>query len=81
MSKFATRKINENYKTFGENMADRFPGYVLDKDGFIRNKDDLCVNMDQMLALLRCKDLALYEEVKDRFFGNQARYVTTNSTE
>ena len=36
MAKFAATKINENYRTFEENMHLRFPGYVLAKDGKIR---------------------------------------------
>ena len=46
MSKFATRRINDDYKTYRENMIERFPGYVLAKDGKLRvNESSLVVNL------------------------------------
>lgn len=81
MSKFATRRIDETYLTFTESIAQKFPGYVLDKDGYIRNAADLTVNLDQLLCLLRSKDLELYEQHKERFFGPQARFITTGAKE
>ena len=76
MAKFASRKINENYKTFGENMGEKFPGYVLAKDGKIRVQSDLRVDLDALLKLLRSKDIALYEKHRDKFFGQVPRYTT-----
>ena len=45
-ARFATRRINDTYKTFGENLAERWPGYMLCKEGFIRNNTDIVVNQD-----------------------------------
>ena len=30
-SKFATRRVGPEYRLFSEKMAERFPGYMLDK--------------------------------------------------
>lgn len=76
MAKFASRKINDKYKTFGETILEKFPGYVLAKDGKIRVASDLRVDLDALVNLLRSSDLATYERVKDKFFGKVPRYTT-----
>ena len=77
---FSTRRINDTFKTFSENMAARWPGYVL-KGNFIMPENDHLVHMDDLLTLLRSKDIDRYQSMKEHFFGSQARYTTGNSQE
>ena len=39
------------------------------------------VNVDELLALFRSKDIARYEKEKDKFFGTSGRYTTENAQE
>jgi hypothetical protein len=78
---YSTRKCDETFKTFSQNMADRWPGYVLQKSGHIFNSTDRLIHMDDLLSLLRSKDIDRYEREKDLFFSHQARYTTGNSKE
>ena len=77
---FSTRRINETFRTFSENLAARWPGYVL-KGQIIINDSDRLIHMDDLLAFLRSKDIDRYHSQKELFFGNQARYTTGNSQE
>lgn len=80
-SRFSMRRIDETYLTFGEKMQKQFPGYALGNDQLISNKSDITINLDELLALFRSKDIARYHEVKDHFFGSQARYTRCNAEE
>ena len=77
---FSTRRINDTFKTFSENLQARWPGYVL-KNNFIVPLSDHLVHMDDLLSLLRSKDIDRYHSMKDHFFGSQCRYTTGNSQE
>lgn len=77
---FSTRRVNDTFKTFSENLAARWPGYVL-KGEFIVPVSDHLVHMDDLLGLLRSKDIERYQSMKEHFFGSQARYTTGNSQE
>ena len=59
-AKFSTRRINENYRTFSENLALKWPGYELSRSCHILPKTDILVHLDDLLALLRSKDIARY---------------------
>ena len=65
----------EGYQLFSENMAKRYPGYILDKQGHIVNMTDTTVNMDELPGLLRSKDIEKYEKEKEKFFGFTSRYT------
>ena len=78
---FSTRRVNDTFKTFSENLAARYPGYVLSRDNFVVPVTDHLVHMDDLLNLLRSKDIDRYHSMKDHFFGRQARYTTGNSQE
>ena len=78
---FSTRRLNDTYRTFSENISAKWPGYILTKSGHIFNSTDRLVNMDDQLTLLRSKDVDRYQRDKDLFFGQQARYTTGNSQE
>ena len=80
-STFSTRRIDDSYRTYAENLALRWPGYALQQSGHIMNVSDRIVCMDQLQNLLRSKDLDRYEREKDIFFGPQARYTTGNASE
>ena len=72
----------EGYHTFTENIQRRYPGYMLDlKTNRIVSSTDRKVNLDDLLALFRSKDLAKYEREKDTFFGPSGRYTTENAQE
>ncbi len=60
-AKFSTVRINENYRTFSENLALRWPGYMMAKSAHILPKTDTFVHLDDLLALLRSKDLQRYQ--------------------
>ena len=60
-SKFAARRIDDSYKTFSENLSQKFPGYEMARSAHILPKTDITVHLDDLLALLRSKDLARYE--------------------
>ena len=79
-AKFSTRRIDETYTTFSENLAMRWPGYVLQGQNIVNSTDRL-VHLDDLLNLLRSKDIDRYNREKEMFFGNQARYTTGNSQE
>ena len=79
-AKFSTRRLNDNFRTYEENIAIRFPGYELGRSGHIVCKTDHLVHMDDLYALLKSKDLDRYEREKDYFFGESARYTTGNSS-
>ena len=44
-------------------------------------KTEITVNLDDLLALLRSKDIARYERERDKFFGKTSRYTTGNAKE
>ena len=68
--KFSTKRCDETYRTFSENLAHRWPGYVLAQSGHIFNSTDRLVHMDDLLNLLRSKDIDRYEREKDLFFSH-----------
>lgn len=78
--KFSTRRIDDTYRTFSENMAIKWPGYVLEGQHIVNSTDRL-VHLDDLLSLFRSKDIDRYEREKAMFFGDQARYTTGNSQE
>ena len=79
--KVSTRRIDDTYRTYSETIALKYPGYELDRSGRLMNKTDLVVRMDELLQLLRSKDIFRYESQKHLFFGEQARFTTGNSDE
>ena len=58
-AKFSSRRIDETYRTFSENLAARWPGYVLSGQHIV-NQSDRVVHMDDLLSLLRSKDIDRY---------------------
>ena len=80
-AKFSTQRLDDTYRTYSENLAYKWPGYVLSQSGHIFNGTDKVVSMDTHLALLRSSDIDRYEREKDIHFGPQARYTTGNSQE
>ena len=79
-ARFSLVKL-EGYQLFSENLAKTYPGYYLDSKGHILPSTDHLVNLDELLALLRSKDITRYEKVKDKFFGPTGRYTTQNACE
>ena len=43
---FSTRRINDNFRTFSENLAHKWPGYVLSSSGHIFNSTDKVIHLD-----------------------------------
>ncbi len=74
-------RIDENWFTFQETLQKKFPGYKLGSDHLISNVSDITIDMDELLALLRSKDIGYYNQVKDKFFGKQSRYTTGKAAE
>ena len=68
-TKFSTRRVDDTYRTFEENLALKWPGYALAKSGHIMNQTDRLIEMDSLLNLLRSQNIARYESEKDFFFG------------
>ena len=57
------------YFTFSENLARKYPGFILnDTTGLIENLSNLEINLDTLLGLLKSKDLDNYERIKDKIF-------------
>jgi hypothetical protein len=42
---------------------------------------DITIDMDELLGLLRSKDIARYHQVKHHFFGKQARFTNKKAVE
>ena len=61
MAKYSLTRL-EGYLTFTENIAHRYPGYLLDKKtNFIMPSTDHRINLDELLAMLRSKNIDQYE--------------------
>ena len=78
MAKFSVRRL-EGYLTFSENLAARYPGYLLDSKGFIVPSTDHKINLDELMSLLRSKEIQKYKKEKVRFFGKSGRYTTMHA--
>lgn len=61
---FSSRRINDTFRTVSENLAHKWPGYVFAKSRHIFNSTDNLVHMDDMLALMRSKDIDRYQRDK-----------------
>ena len=48
-ARFSTRRIDSSYRTFSENLAEKWPGYALARSGHIFNKTDRVVRLDNLL--------------------------------
>ena len=73
----------EGYLLFSENLAKRYPGYMLSKEveGIIVPSTDKTVNLDELLDFFRSKDLSRYDREKDKFFGTSGRFTSANAQE
>ena len=80
-AKFSTHRVNDNYRTFSENLALKWPGYVMAKSAHIVPERDHYVHLDDLLSLLRSSDIDRYNRTKDHFFGPTSRYTTGKSKE
>lgn len=56
-ARFSTRRIDETYLTFSENLAKRWPGYILNKSFNIVPSTDHVIEQGALLALLRSKNI------------------------
>lgn len=77
-ARFSVKRIDDSWMTFSELIQFKYPGYILDNRHMIANKSDICVNLEDLIELLRSKDIAKYHRVKHHFFGEKARYCQTN---
>jgi hypothetical protein len=77
-TRYSSIRLNESYGTYMEHLAAKFPGYIL-KGETMFNFSDVAVNLDELLDLLKSRDLEKYEKVKDRFFGDQTRFVSSGT--
>ena len=57
MTKFSTRKINDNYTLYSEGVKKKFEGYELDSEHYIVNKSDKLLDLQEITFLLLSKDL------------------------
>jgi len=48
---------------------------------FIECKSDISISMDELLGLLKSKDIDRYEQVKSRMFSTNVRYTTGKAYE
>jgi hypothetical protein len=56
------KRIDETWNTYEEVIQKRFPGYCLDKEHlFIECKTDISISMDELMSLLKSKDIDRYE--------------------
>ena len=78
-AKFSAKPI-EGYLTFSESITRKYPGHILSKEGLV-NKSEATINMDELLALLRSKDIERYEQEKERFFSPYPKFTTANAQE
>ena len=46
--------------TFSENMCKKFPGYKIGLDHLISNVSDISIDLDELMALFRSKDISKY---------------------
>lgn len=80
-AKVSNRRIDPSYRTFAENLAEKYPGYAINEHSLIVNKSDLTINLDQLVSLLKSKDLNAYHQHKDQFFGPQSRFLSGSGPE
>jgi hypothetical protein len=58
MSKFSMKRIDETWKTYDECVMEKYPGYMLcEKREVLVNKSDVLISMDELLTLMRSKDI------------------------
>jgi hypothetical protein len=70
MARFSMKRIDETWMTYDECIAKKYPGYMLcEKREFIVSKSDVLISMDDLLSLMRSKDIGKYEQTKAHFFG------------
>jgi hypothetical protein len=69
-ARFSMRRIDESYMTFAELIQKKYPGYAINNEGLINNVSDITIDLDELIPLLRSKDLARYHQVKHHFFGS-----------
>ena len=77
-AKFSLVRL-DGYLLFSEMMAKRYPGYALGPKGHILPTTDYQINLDELLALLRSKDIEKYTKEKEKYFGPTGRYTTGNA--
>ena len=61
MTKYSTRRVDDTYLTFSENLALKWPGYILGKSGHILNATDRLVDLSSLIDLLRSRNIDRYE--------------------
>lgn len=67
---------------FSENVQMKYPGFSLnDNTGLIENVRMPEINLDTLFALLRSKDIARYEQVRNTLFTGQGLYSTGTARE
>ena len=79
--RFSLKRIDETWLTWEEGISTSYPGYFLDENLTISNKSDILIDLDEIITLFRSKDISKYQQVKNHFFGHQARYTTQNAEE
>ena len=50
-------------------------------EGIIVPTTDKTINLDELLAFFRSKDISRYEREKGKFFGTSGRFTTENAQE
>ena len=69
------------YLTYSERMAN-YPGFVLNQStGIIENVSARVLNLDQLLSLLKSKDLGFYEQNKTELFCGQPLHTSGTAIE
>lgn len=78
-TKYSFIKIDESYLRFTEGVMKRYPGYGIDSNYLVCNKEDIDIDLDELKKIFLSKDMDLYDEIKDKYFTKEARFLNTKS--
>ena len=69
-TKYSLTKLDETYMKFNEGIERRYPGYALDDNFLVVNKNDIAINFDEIKKVFLLTELGTYEDLKQKFFGS-----------
>ncbi|CDW90322.1 fbox domain containing protein [Stylonychia lemnae] len=74
-SKFSMTQIDQSYKKYSEQIEAIYPGYFIDDNFLVVNKNDLQIDLNSLRDFFLSTDLVNYETLKANFIGTQTRFL------
>ena len=63
-SKFSMVQIDQTYQKYSDQIKLIYPGYDIDNNYLVINKDDIQINLDELKAFFLSRDLNNYESLE-----------------